>query len=534
MSTYTGGSMPSVEEKRATTSSVCNIPGKTPSAVERTTSGRHDIAKHRVALKDADEAAKFVAGYHGEVTEEQSRRVRQKIDRHMMPLLMILYFVQFTDKTTLGASSIMGIKHDNNLSQAQYNWLGTIFYLAYLVFEWPQNLGLQRYPAGKWMAGNIFVWGVVLCGHAACHNFVGLFVCRLLLGACEGSITAGYLIVTSMFYTHTEAAQRIGYWSLMNGTAQIFSGLLSYGVYQIDPQVIAPWRLYMIITGVVTLVIGACFWFFIPDNPMKARFWTAEERLIAVARLRGCSTGIENKTWKREQFWEAMTDWKPWAFAAYAAIANVSNSSFNMMSMVIESFGFTVNETTLLGCVNGAVEITAILTAVWAVRKLPNSRAYIAAWYAVPNIISGILLVALPWSAQGALLFSVYLSFFGGPDFVIVLAWVAATTTGHTKKTTTNAMLLIGYCLGNLLSPQMWEEKYAPRYYVPWGIILGTFVVRPLMLLAIRYSLVQENKRRDALGYGKFEKFVDESGAEIDPTFLDITDRKNLAFRYAL
>lgn len=84
------------------------------------------------------------------------------------------------------------------------------------------------------MAGNILCWGIVLCAHAACHNFAGLFVCRLLLGVCEGSITAGFLIVTSMFYTHAEATQRVGYWFLMNGTAQVFSAFVSYGVYHVD------------------------------------------------------------------------------------------------------------------------------------------------------------------------------------------------------------------------------------------------------------------------------------------------------------
>ena len=37
------------------------------------------------------------------------------------------------------------------INQAQFNWLGTIFYLFFLVFEWPQNLALQYLPVGKWM-----------------------------------------------------------------------------------------------------------------------------------------------------------------------------------------------------------------------------------------------------------------------------------------------------------------------------------------------------------------------------------------------
>jgi hypothetical protein len=80
---------------------------------------------------------------------------------------MLMYFIQFLDKNTLGSSSILGIKTDNHLSSSEYNWLGTILwvcfwrteltasYLSYLIFEWPQNLALQRFPPAKWMAGNI-------------------------------------------------------------------------------------------------------------------------------------------------------------------------------------------------------------------------------------------------------------------------------------------------------------------------------------------------------------------------------------------
>ena len=59
---------------------------------------------------------------------------------------------------------------------------------------------------------NIFVWSIALLCHVACKNFAELFVVRALLGACEGSVTAGFLIVSSMFYTRTEQTLRVGYW----------------------------------------------------------------------------------------------------------------------------------------------------------------------------------------------------------------------------------------------------------------------------------------------------------------------------------
>ncbi|KAI0920708.1 hypothetical protein AcV5_010382 [Taiwanofungus camphoratus] len=59
---------------------------------------------------------------------------------------------------------------------------------------------------------NIFIWGVALSAHAACKNLLRLFIVRSILGMCEGSITAGFMIVSSMFYTRNEQTLRIGYW----------------------------------------------------------------------------------------------------------------------------------------------------------------------------------------------------------------------------------------------------------------------------------------------------------------------------------
>ena len=56
------------------------------------------------------------------------------------------------------------------------------------------------------------MWGIALSCHAACTDVGGLFACRFVLGICEGSITAGFMIVSSMFYTRKEQTLRIGYW----------------------------------------------------------------------------------------------------------------------------------------------------------------------------------------------------------------------------------------------------------------------------------------------------------------------------------
>ncbi|KAF8212762.1 MFS general substrate transporter [Mycena galopus ATCC 62051] len=501
----------------------------------------HDGVK--VSATEVDTGAALVFGEHGELDPAEALRVRRKIDHHILPLMCILYWMQFMDKTTLGSSAILGILKATNLTTNQYNWLGTIFYLSYLAFEFPQNLALQRFPVAKWMSINIFIWSVALCSHAACKSFGGLFAVRLILGMCEGSITAGFMIVSSMFYTRTEQTLRVGYWFLMNGTAQIVTGLISFGTLHIKTTHFEPWQWLMIITGLLTFIISVCFWFLFPDSPTNAWFLTPEERAVAVMRLKVNQTGVENKHFKKEQMIEALLDPKTWLFALFSALDNVPNSLTNQQQIIVSSFGFTTLQTTLLGCVTGVVEIVTIYTGV-TIAARTDSRAWVSFVYFIPNLLGTILVNVLPWSDKVGLLFSVWITGVGTTSFVLALSWVSAVTAGHTKRVTTNAIMLGAYCIGNAAGPFMWQARYKPRNHVPWIVIGVCYACCMFIFLAIRYLLIAENKRRDAEPVGNDvydEVYVerlasDGSGrmekVKVDKEFLDLTDRQNRDFRY--
>lgn len=504
---------------------------------------KHD---HGVAVssKEIDTGAALLAGGDSvQLDAAEGERIRRKIDMHILPLMCVLYWIQFMDKTTLGNSAILGIRTATHLTTNQYNWLGTIFYLSYLVFEYPQNLALQRFPVGKWMSCNIFIWGVALCSHAACKNFAGLFVVRLILGACEGSITAGFMIVSSMFYTRNEQTVRVGYWFLMNGTAQIISGFLSFGSLHIHTSGFEPWQWLMIITGALTLITSACFFFFFPDSPTNAWFLNSDERAKAVLRIKENQTGVENKHFKKEQMYEAFMDPKTWLFALFAALDNVPNSLTNQTAIIITEFGFSNLQTTLLGCVGGVVEILTIFTGVKIASRIPNSRAWVGIIYFIPNIMGCLLVSLLPWSHKVGLLFSVWLTGVGTTGFVLALAWVGQTTSGHTKKITTNAIMLSAYCIGNSAGPFMWQAKYKPRNRVPWIIIGVCYLACMSLMYSIRLLLSRENKRRDNEPHDDtyedvYVEKVMEDGSRVEvkvlKEFLDLTDRQNREFRYVL
>jgi len=504
---------------------------------------KHAEGHVAVVTELADTGAQLVAGMSAEVDPEEALRIRRKIDWHIMPLMCVLYWIQFMDKTTLGSSAILGIKTATHLTTNQYNWLGTIFYLSYLVFEYPQNLVLQRLPVGKWMSVNIFIWGVALCSHAACKNFGGLFACRLVLGMCEGSITAGFLIVSSMFYTRREQTLRVGYWFLMNGTAQIISGFISFGVLHAKTTNFEPWQWLMIVTGILTLITAALYWFLFPDSPTNAWFLTQEERVIAVQRIKTNQTGVENKHFKKEQLYEALLDPKTWLFALFSALDNVPNSLTNQQQIIMSSFGFTDLQTTLLGIVSGFVEIATIFTGVQLAARLKNARAYVGFFYFFPTILGILLVNLLPWSDKIGLLFGQWITGISTTAFVLALSWLSNVTAGHTKRVTVNAILLMAYCVGNALGPFMWQAQYTPRNHVPWLIIGICYACCMGLLLVIRVLLVRENNRRDAqppdTTYDDvYVEVVLPDGKrverKVEKEYLDLTDIQNRDFRYVL
>lgn len=137
-----------------------------------------------------DKAAQFLkqAAHPVVVTPEDNARVLRKIDLRLLPLLLVVYCLQSLDKTTLSYASVFGIIEDAHLVGDQFSWLGSVVYLAQLVFQPLVAYSLVRFPIGKFSACMVFCWGAVLCGMTAAGDFGGLMAARLLLGAFEASV----------------------------------------------------------------------------------------------------------------------------------------------------------------------------------------------------------------------------------------------------------------------------------------------------------------------------------------------------------
>ncbi|EEB93948.1 hypothetical protein MPER_07327, partial [Moniliophthora perniciosa FA553] len=233
--------------------------------------------------------------------------------------------------------------------------VSSVFYFGWLVWAIPSNLLMQQSPAAKYLAINIFMWGVLLMAQAASRNFAELCVLRILSGAFEAIADPAFMLITTMFYKRTEQPSRISTWYAANGVGVAGGGLLGYAIGHIKGA-LPSWKYEFLIIGALCSAWGIFIYIFLPDTPPTARALTREERLIAVARLRGNQTGVDNKKFKKDQFWEALTDLKTWLFLVLGFVANIPNGGIsNFSTLIIKGLGFDTLETTLLGIPQGAL-----------------------------------------------------------------------------------------------------------------------------------------------------------------------------------
>lgn len=165
------------------------------------------IAEGQVTTNDHDETEKFLRQhnftqeYLDELLSDKARQRRlvKKIDLIVLPLLAVTYVLQYIDKQAMSYAAVFDLFTSTGISQGQYSWFASIFYLAYLVAEYPWVFLAQKWRMGKLIGICVFSWGSVLMFTALCNGFEGLAACRYFLGTFEAPITTCFMMIVSQW-----------------------------------------------------------------------------------------------------------------------------------------------------------------------------------------------------------------------------------------------------------------------------------------------------------------------------------------------
>ncbi len=126
-------------------------------------------------------------------SEHLERRTMRKVTMRIVPFLMVAYFLAYLDRINIGFAALE-MNRDLGLTSTVYGWAAGIFFLAYIVFEIPSNLIMERVGARIWIARIMISWGLVTAATAFVVGPTSLFFARFMLGFAEAGFFPGALL----------------------------------------------------------------------------------------------------------------------------------------------------------------------------------------------------------------------------------------------------------------------------------------------------------------------------------------------------
>ncbi|TFK22770.1 allantoate permease, partial [Coprinopsis marcescibilis] len=469
-------------------------------------SSAQDLTKEGGAEKDApqqgpaeatskpndagDDALQIVSDQVRWVTEEENKRILQKIDRHIMPVLFIIYFLQFMDKTTLSLASVFGIVKDAHLEGDQYSLLGSMPAVAQLVLQ-----PLSAYLLVKFR--------------------LSLYIPCLILGAFETSTQAAFILVGQMWYRRQEQGIRLAIWFSNVGWVNVVGSLIMYGFSHVKGGELHSYRLAFLVLGLVTTACGVASFFVFPDNPVKCKFLTHDEKVIAVERLRSNQQGLETKVFKFKQVRETLMDLKSWLWMALMLLYSIPTAAITVFGpLIVRGFGYEGYEVMLFLIPFGVLQVLFIFLTFWLSNKYRMKLPLALVLMALCIVGSVILFTqGRDKKDQPALLAAYYLMAASTAIAPTFLSWQAVNVAGHTKKTTTSALMIMGNYTGGIVGPLLFASQDGPYYHNGILACIISYVCAAILTCFTGCYLHYLNKRNEVrrVQAGKSAKIIDYS-----------------------
>ncbi|KAI9840715.1 MAG: hypothetical protein M1837_001338 [Sclerophora amabilis] len=428
-------------------------------------------------------------------------RVVRAMDWRVPPLLAALYLLSFLDRSNVGGAGensnarIAGMEEDLELEGDRYDWLLTIFYISYIMFEF-WALMWKLVPPHLWAAIVVMAWGTIATLQGATTNWAGMMACRFFLGASEAAFAPGVPFLLSFFYLRHELGARIGIFLSAAPLANTFAGALAYGITSGHSK-LANWRLLFIVEGLPTCIMSIVAFFYLPDAPETARFLNEDERRIARARvIRQVGHGERTGTVDVKDIVATLLDVKAWIQALMYFSCNVSFSSLPVfLPTILEQMGFSSIDSQGLTAPPYFLSFVVVIVSC-IVADRTRQRGLCIFFLSLVGGVGYIVLATVDGVyPRYAGVFLAAAGIF--PAISNILAWVLNNQGSDTRRGTGIVILnILGQC-GPLLGTRLYPKSAQPRFVKGHYVCAAFMFFNALLAISLRSLLVYENKKRE-------------------------------------
>jgi MFS family permease len=403
-----------------------------------------------------------------------------KAARHLMPMLVILYFVAFLDRTNVGFAE-KGLQVDRGVSDGAFALGAGIFFIGYALFEIPSNLLLKKFGARFWLARIAITWGIVAALFAFTTNDTMFIVLRFLLGVTEAGLFPGVIMFLGEWFPNKVRVQMIAIFYLAQPFSQMVGAPMSGALVSFG-EAVTPWHGWQVMffgEGVLAVAAGIASLFLLINSPHQAKFLNDQEKAALTATM-----AREDKARSEDGpsgVWRALANWKVWYFTViyFCLQIAVYGTTFYLPQQVSQLIGQQVGWQ--VGLISGIPWFVGLFSCYYFGRAA-NTVKRRRNWGGVFYILTGLCILGSAWAGAAHLPFLGILfitlavaSFLAvGP---ITWAFPTAFLTGAAAAAGIGLINSLGN-LGGFVAPLMRTafNNTMPTESGAWGVVsLGVF-----------------------------------------------------------
>ena len=339
----------------------------------------------------------------------------------LMPLMMLLYFVNIMDRVNVGFAALT-MNRDLGFGPAVYGFGAGVFFLGYALFQVPANLILERMGARRWICLLLLLWGTISASNAAVTSAHGFYAVRIALGVVEAGFYPGMILYLTYWFTKSWRGRLVAIFMTALPLANSIGGPLSTLILGLNGMGgLAGWQWLFLIEAAPAILLAFAVLKLLPDGPARAAWLSETEKQIIAARLQSDDTA------RHVDLGPAFKDRRVYALAVIYFGYAVGNYGVGLwLPQIVQGMGVSTLAT---GFVVAIPYIAAIAAMIYWGRSSDQSGERI--WHvAIPAMVmAGCLLIAA--TAHSDLMTFVALSLvvvgalaLQGPFWVLPSAWL--------------------------------------------------------------------------------------------------------------
>ena len=362
-------------------------------------------------------------------------RIFTKCAWRLIPLMLVLYFVNYLDRVNVAFASLTMVR-DLNFSPSEYGFGAGILFVGYFAFHVPANLILERMGARRWMFLILLVWGVLSAGTALVQGPYSFFILRFILGAAEAGLFPGLIFYLTLWFPPEYRARYAANFLIGLPLAFVIGSPISGLLLELDGLGgLHGWQWMFIIEGLPACVLAFVVLKSLPDGPAQASWLSPAEKQYIATRL------VAKEPPEHADLWRALLDMRVIALGLiFFADQSAASGSRFWMPQIVQGMGFSNLVTSLIVAAPFVVAMAVMFAwgkssdvkgeRVWhvAIPLLLTGGGFVVASITSSNIVA---LLALSVSMIGPLMFlgpfwGMNSSFLGGKAAAGAIALVSS------------------------------------------------------------------------------------------------------------